>query len=195
MHAHDISFNRLTQNFRHALALNEDRRHMRPKYEFPKFSETKVVLSSRSFIQAWFVGAHMDMGGSSEKDGLALYPLQWILGESQSKGLVLEFEQLRSPWSGIDNPLRVVFPENENDGKGQDVWTCTTKTGVCVRMQDLRNFHQLQKYHGRYGIKINGREQFYWPRKGREIFSANGGLRGYCGWGTSRLEIPFQCSY
>ncbi len=195
MHAHDISFNRLTQDFRHALALNKDRRHIRPKYEFPRFGETKVVLSSRNFVQVWFVGAHMDMGGSSAKDGLALYPLQWILGESPSKGLVLEFEQLRSPWSGIDNPLRIVFPDDENDGKGQDVWTCTTKNGVCVHMQDLRNVHQLQKHHGRYGIKINGHEQFYWPRKGREIFSANGELRDYCGWGTSRLEIPFQRSY
>ncbi|KAL8664470.1 MAG: hypothetical protein Q9202_003020 [Teloschistes flavicans] len=181
-HTHDISFNRSTQNFRHALALNEDRKHMRPKYEFPKFGETKVGLSRRSFIQAWFVGAHMDMGGSSEKDGLALYPLQWILGESQSKGLVLEFEQLKAPWSGIDDPLRVVFPESEYDGKGQDMWTCTTKNGVCVRMQDLRKVHQLQRYQGRYSIKINSREQSYWPRKARDIFNANEELRGYCGW-------------
>lgn len=168
---------------------------MKPKCEFPRFDETKVVPSTRSFIQAWFIGAHMDMGGSSEKDGLALYPLQWILVESQSKGLVLEFERLRSSWSGIDSPLRVVFPENENDGKGHDVWTCTTKNGVCVRMQDLRNVHRLQKYHGRYGIKINSVEQFYWPRTNRKIFSASEELRGYCGWGTSRFEIPLLRSH
>ena len=153
-----------------------------------------MVLSRRSFIQAWFVGAHMDMGGSSEKDGLALYPLQWMLGEAQSKGLVLEFEQLKPPWNGIDDPLRVVFPQTEDDGKGHDMWTCTTKNGVCVRMQDLRKVHQLQKHHGRYGIKINSRQQFYWPRKVREIFNANEELRGYCGWGMSLLENPCQCS-
>lgn len=156
---------------------------MKPKYEFPNFTENKVVLAGRSFIQAWFLGAHMDMGGSSEKDGLALYPLQWILGESQSKGLVLEFEQLKPPWPGIDNPLRILFPEDENDGKGHDAWTFTTKNRVCVRMQDLRHVHQLQKYRGRYGVKVNSVEQFYWPRKTREIFFANEGLRGYCEWG------------
>ncbi|KAL8766023.1 MAG: hypothetical protein Q9194_006392 [Teloschistes cf. exilis] len=131
-HIYDISFNKSTQNFRHALALNENRRHMKPAYEFPKFGETKIALSKRSFVQAWFVGAHMDMGGSSAKDGLALYPLQRMLGESQSKGLVLEFEQLRAPWSGIDDPLRVVFPEDEYDGKRRYMWTCTTRNGVCV---------------------------------------------------------------
>ena len=182
---YDISFNRSTQHFRHALAMNEDRRAMKPKYEFPDFSETKVSLSKRSFIQAWFVGAHIDMGGSSEKDGLALYPLQWILGESQSKGLVLGFEQSRIPWSGIDNPLRVLFPENEGDGKGHDMWTGTTKNGVCVCMQDLRKVHQLAKYQGRYSVKINSRDKSMWPRKAREIFNANNDLRGYCGWGAS----------
>ncbi|KAL9580058.1 MAG: hypothetical protein Q9203_006458, partial [Teloschistes exilis] len=181
-HIYDISFNKSTQNFRHALALNENRRHMKPAYEFPKFGETKIALSKRSFVQAWFVGAHMDMGGSSAKDGLALYPLQRMLGESQSKGLVLEFEQLRAPWSGIDDPLRVVFPEDEYDGKRRYMWTCTTRNGVCVRMQDLRQVHQLQRYHGRYSIKINSREQSYWPRKAREIFNVMGELRGYCRW-------------
>ncbi|KAL9032121.1 MAG: hypothetical protein Q9180_006687 [Flavoplaca navasiana] len=95
---HDISFNRSTQNFRHALALNEDRKLMKPNYEYPDFGKTKIGLLKRSFIQSWFVGAHIDMGGSSPKDGLALYPLQWMLVESQSQGLVLEFEQLGSHW-------------------------------------------------------------------------------------------------
>ncbi|KAI4252200.1 MAG: hypothetical protein L6R42_008072, partial [Xanthoria sp. 1 TBL-2021] len=73
---HDISFNRSTQHFRHALALNEDRQLMKPNYEFPDFSGTKIGLLKRSFVQAWFVGAHIDMGGSSQNGGPALYLLQ-----------------------------------------------------------------------------------------------------------------------
>ena len=180
---HDISFNRSTRHFRHALALNEDRSLMRPKYEFPDLKKTKVTLPGRSFIQAWFVGAHIDMGGSAERDGLALYPLQWILDESQSKGLVLEFEQLEPPWSEIDDPLRVVFPQSEADGKGRDLWTCKMKNGVCVRMQDLRKVHRLQKYRGRYSVKVNSRDQYHWIKKPRKSFS-NKELRGYCGWGA-----------
>ncbi|KAL8775566.1 MAG: hypothetical protein Q9209_000062 [Squamulea sp. 1 TL-2023] len=193
---HDISFNRSTQHFRHALALNEDRVLMKPNYEFPDFSGTKIGLLKRSFIQAWFVGAHIDMGGSSEKDGLALYPLQWMLIESQSQGLVLEFEQLKAPWSGIDNPLRVVFPESEKEGKGRNIETFTTKNGICVRMQDLRKVHKLPDYRGRYSININSRTQFYWQRKAREIFVAREELRGYCEWapqGTIIHPSVYQC--
>ncbi|KAL9611274.1 MAG: hypothetical protein Q9167_004071 [Letrouitia subvulpina] len=147
---------------------------------------------------AWFVGAHIDMGGSSEKDGFALYPLQWILGESQSKGLVLEFEELKPPWSGttgIDNPLRVIFPEDEEDGKGQDTWTCVTKNRVHVRMQDLRKVHGFKKYRDRYSIKLNSREQSYWPRKAREVFNSSEELRGYCGWEASQGTIIHPSVY
>lgn len=186
---HDIYFNRSTQHFRHALALNEDRQLMKPNYESPDFSGTKIGLLKRSFVQAWFVGAHIDMGGSSQKDGLALYPLQRMLAESQSQGLALEFEQLQSPCSGIDNPLRVVSPVRKKEGKGRELETFTTKNGINVQLQDLRKVHALPQYQGRYSIKINSRTQFYWAREARKIFNADEELRGYCGWGM----FPGHC--
>ena len=184
---HDLSFNNTTQHFRQALALNEDRRHMEPEYEFPNFDEAWTTLSHRSFVQAWFVGAHIDMGGSEKKDGLALYPLQWILGESKSKGLVLEFQPV--PGAPIDNPLRVVLLQNESDGKDRNVWKCTTENGVNITMQDLREVNKPEAYGSRYDTKINSRKGALWPRKAREVFVNGGVLQGYCKWSMTFL-IP-----
>lgn len=67
---YDLSFNRSIDHFRHSLALNERRAAFSPEYEFPELDNGQQ--RTRSFLQAWFVGAHMDIGGSSPKDGLSL---------------------------------------------------------------------------------------------------------------------------
>lgn len=66
----EISFNDSIQHLRHALALNEDRRVYKPDYYFPDYK--RLPLARRSIVQAWFVGAHIDIGGSAARDGLAL---------------------------------------------------------------------------------------------------------------------------
>ena len=186
---HDISFNDSTQHFRHALALNEDRKAMEPEYAFTNFVEERTKLVRRSIVQAWFVGAHIDMGGSAKNDGLSLYPLQWILGESEAKGLKLEFTKLVHPRAIIDNPLHVIHPRNEDEGKGCDPWKCTTSNSINVLVQDLRNVHELDVYNQRYSIKINSRKGFYWDRQNREPFARNGWLKGHCTFGRSVLRF------
>lgn len=186
---HDISFNDSTQNLRQALALNEDRKAMKPEYVFPDYGNTRSQLSNRSIIQAWFVGTHIDMGGSAQRDGLSLYPLQWMLLESQSKGLVLEFSRTLDPLIRIDDPLKVVFPKHEADGKGQDPWSCTTDNGIDMHMQDLRRVHELKKYKGRYAINLSCRKAHLWIKKTREPFNADGSLRGYCSFGKIVLLL------
>ena len=62
-------------------------------------------------VQAWFLGAHGDIGGGARHDGLSLYPLQWILIESKRYGLGLEFRQVPRRSSLIQNPLEVIFSE------------------------------------------------------------------------------------
>jgi Uncharacterized alpha/beta hydrolase domain (DUF2235) len=174
----DISFNTSIEHLRHAVALNEDRSVMTPEYLFPEFNED--TLRDRSFIQAWFLGAHIDMGGSTVKDGLALYPLQWMLLESEKKGLVLEFDTSFNKQASIDNPLKVVFPEDEADGKGRGLWACKVRNGLTVEMQDVRKVHGLPKYKGRYGLRLNRNNAVFWPRKMREPFAIDGYLNGYC---------------
>lgn len=189
----DISFNGSIQHFRHALALNEDRKVMDPEYAFPSYSTPPTELLERSIIQAWFVGAHLDMGGSAEKDGLALYPLQWILDESESKGLVLEFSELNHDWARIDDPLRVVFPSSKREGNSIEIWTFEIENGVKVRMQDLHKVHECEAYKGRYSIKVNKRQRFYWRRQAREPFNEdNGELTGYNLSSMSYFKVLYE---
>ena len=178
---HEISFNRSIQHLRHALALNEDRQAFTPEYIYPDYNQ--VSLLNRSIIQAWFVGAHIDVGGSAAKDGLALYPLQWMLLESQAKGLALEFDGSFGGRVYIDNPLDVVFPPTEQLGKDHDLWYCKAENGMKIGMQDLRAVHKLEKYAGRYAIHLNRRRHPFMRKKARRPFSADGTLEGYCGYG------------
>lgn len=162
---------------------------MTPEYVFPDYGNTRSRLSNRSIVQAWFCGAHIDMGGSAKKDGLSLYPLQWMLLESQSKGLILDFS---TTFTQIDDPLKVVFPKHEADGKGQDPWSCTTDNGIQVRMHDLRRVHELQKYGSRYAIDLNRQKAHLWPRKTRQPFNTDGSLRGYCSFGKTTVLLLFE---
>jgi len=166
---------------RHALALNENRKDFHPEYLYPEFSLAK--LRERSFVQAWFLGAHIDLGGSAAKDGLSLYPLQWMFLESRSKGLGLEFDSSFSGRVYIDNPLNVIFPEHVQQGKGEDLWCCKVENGVVVEMQDLRKVHKLVQYKQRYKVQVNKHHAAYWTRRSRDPFNKDGELKGYCEYG------------
>ena len=186
---YDISFNDSIQHFRHALALNEDRRVMTPEYLFPEIG--RLQLSKRSIVQAWFLGAHIDIGGSAAKDGLSLYPLQWMLLESQSKGLVLRFDGSFAGRAIIDNPLDIVFPPDEKHGKGQELCSYKNKNKFGIEMQDLRQVHTLTRYGSRYGIHVNRSNHFWMLKKARQPFSADGELEGYCNFGSCLILKAF----
>jgi hypothetical protein len=181
---YDITFNESIQHMRHALAINEDRSAFVPEYVFPEFNRNH--LRKRSFIQAWFLGSHLDLGGSAPKDGLSLYPLQWMLLESEQLGLVLEFDGSFGSRAKIDNPLQVVFPKR-NDPEGGTTWSCQVSNDsddkLTVKMQDLRLVHEETKYRGRYNIHLNKRDAIYWSRTSRQPFNSEGELLGYCSYG------------
>lgn len=179
---YDISFNDSIQHLRHALALNEDRKSFEPEYYFPAY---KNLGMGRSFIQAWFVGAHIDIGGSAARDGLALYPLQWMLTESQGKGLVLEFDRSFDQQAAIDCPLDLVFPPNDNLGKGVDMCSFQIENSLNVDMQDLRKVHGLKQHRGRYAIHINRSTWNLGVKEPRTPFNQDGTLRGYFNFGLT----------
>ncbi|KAK1689323.1 hypothetical protein BDP55DRAFT_759517 [Colletotrichum godetiae] len=101
----DVSF---VEDVRHALALNEERRAL-PLLPIGLSEDGHV---KGSYLQAWFVGAHADMGGGAERDGLSLYPLQWMFIESKSRGLVPYHEPPNRIKGLIESPLDLAFPES-----------------------------------------------------------------------------------
>ncbi|KAF6841016.1 hypothetical protein CMUS01_03680 [Colletotrichum musicola] len=167
----DISVNPSIENYRHALALNETREVMTPECDSPRFAVDRSSLARHSaFVQAWFVGAHVDMGGSSEMDGLSLYPLQWMLAESRKLGLRLGFSSFKGR-ARIENPIHLVGLDTE-----RLPWTCTSKNGTIFEMQDIRGVHK----DNRHSTRINRAKGALWRRKGRTPFDQDGKLEGYC---------------
>ena len=154
----DIGVSSNVYHVRHALALFERRYHFPlERFELPKYDEGDK--EERSFQEAWFAGSHGDIGGACEDDGLALYPLQWILSEAQKFGLVLEFNDEES--GGIVDPQTLIFPGGNREQK-----TIKCVNGISVRMHDLSEIHKRAGFNPRIS-------KTFWNTE-RQIFEDNG---------------------
>lgn len=65
----------------HALAVDEHREKYKPTL-WPQETSRDQFMEQR-----WFVGAHSNVGGGYDRDGLFLRPLQWIQGHALRLGL------------------------------------------------------------------------------------------------------------
>ncbi|WP_449432674.1 DUF2235 domain-containing protein [Pseudomonas putida] len=70
---------------RHAIAMHEQRK----SFEVLPFSYSR---SHPDVIQAWFTGAHADVGGGypDDESGLSLNALSWMMAEAASAGLYID---------------------------------------------------------------------------------------------------------
>ncbi|KAL1615001.1 hypothetical protein SLS54_009342 [Diplodia seriata] len=191
---HDLSFNDSIKHVRHAVAFNEDRRHFLPEL-FD--TDAMTFADGRSLVQAWFVGAHADIGGGASDDGLSLYPLQWMFLESRACGLVLEHKPERRVLQNlIDNPLTLTFPDDTTveENSESSVWDFRYSNGMEVSMHDLRTSHNhgnLQKWPRKklekrsvvrtstHMVRINPGIRTTLVSSGDRRPFANGNLRGY----------------
>ena len=179
----DTSFNSSTQHFRHAVALHEDRKILSPEVLYPEdFYKTDLKPQGRSFVQALFIGSHGDMGGTSPKAGLSLYPLQWMILEAISCGIHIELDSTVPTSHGgpLSRPLAMVFPKKSTKSKDVIKMIFTTANGVAITMHDLRSVHDGSRTQDRYGIKLGSRPVSLRMKKQRSPFDNNGYLRGYC---------------
>ena len=164
-------------HLRHALALHEDRKSYQPEYY-----GGETLPDEHSLVQAWFLGAHIDMGGSAAEDGLSLYPLQWVLAESSSQGLALEFDGTFGNRAPIDDPLQITFPSGL---VASNLHYLEAENGIRTPMQDIRRIHEDDRYRKRYSMLITRSNRFWMPKRARTPFDKNGTLKGYCGDGQS----------
>jgi hypothetical protein len=70
----------IVQHARHAMAVDEKRKIFEPTL-WPSHA------SHQTLEQRWFVGAHANVGGGYERDGLFARPLQWLQTEGILQGL------------------------------------------------------------------------------------------------------------
>ncbi|KAF8453365.1 hypothetical protein BGX38DRAFT_1178324 [Terfezia claveryi] len=121
----------LVDHFRHALALNEQR-----SLFSPSFWKSDSQSSDRSYLEAWFFGHHHDIGGGDDFQGLALWPLQWILHASMESGLILD---------STIKPYDILFTGANN--------VFETPHEISLQMFDMIRHHAESR--GKWGLKLN----------------------------------------
>jgi len=81
---HDVKLSSIVKNAFQALAIDEHRR----EYEATIWSPSE--RPDQRIEQAWFPGAHANIGGGYKKDVLADVPLAWMMDRAESCGLALD---------------------------------------------------------------------------------------------------------
>lgn len=129
------------------------------------------------------------MGGLTPKDELSLYPLQWMLLESASAGLVLEFDGSFGGGANIDNPINVVLPRFYSTRELIVPWELRVNNKLVVSMRDLGEIHRDTL--GCYEVKLN-KSHLRFPTEARETFTREpegDHLRGYCSYGEFNMAL------
>jgi hypothetical protein len=158
-HQYDISFVPSIRNLRHALAFNETK--LSPDVLENPASST---MKDRSFIQAWFMGDHQDMGGGTLNDGLSLYPLQWMLIDALRCGLRVQSD-------GKDKYLELAFPQFMGNapklGGGEKIeWRLRFTNDLWVTMFDVQSLHSDTSSDSNHAIRLSpGSRGFKTQRK------------------------------
>ncbi|OIW27581.1 hypothetical protein CONLIGDRAFT_440593 [Coniochaeta ligniaria NRRL 30616] len=132
---YDISLTDNTEHVRHALALLESRHFFASNtYNLGSMDLTR----GRSCMEAWFLGGHGNLGGSREADGLSLWPLQWLLSEAQTCGLVTGFVHLDN--IQVQDPVEYAMPGVTQEER------ILLKNGRQVRMWDLTDVFSESRF-------------------------------------------------
>jgi uncharacterized protein (DUF2235 family) len=86
---HDTQLSSKVKFAYHALAIDEHRTPFKPTLW------TNVPKPGQTVEQVWFAGAHSDIGGSSDADGLGDVSLQWMISRASACGLAFHEADMR----------------------------------------------------------------------------------------------------
>lgn len=88
---HDVSLNDKVDCARHALAIDEQRRTFAPCIWQQVRGEDGTPVNTRTDVkQVWFEGVHTDVGGGYDESALSDLVLNWMVGEAQQWGLIVD---------------------------------------------------------------------------------------------------------
>ena len=127
--------------------------------------------SGRSCVEAWFMGGHGNIGGAQACDGLALWPLQYLLSEAQHLGLVLGFQMHER--ARINNPLDYSMPAETQP------YDIPIKGGPDLKMWDI-----TPKFVDNLAPLVYLSQAAYDSVSDREIPALQAASQGYCKWIT-----------
>ena len=125
-----------------------------------------------------------------DRDGLALYPCQWLLSEARDVGLHLGFTPVTYSTLSIkekptvDSPLELCFPAAQAEVNGFAAKLITSTNGMSMKMRDLETTHTRSGYDS----QITQRKSFWSVSSApRDVF-ADDKLIGYIESGECRED-------
>jgi hypothetical protein len=115
----------------HAISIHETMKKLKPDLQSARNTDDP------DFVEAWFVGAHVDVVGGTTREGLSLYPLQWILIEARACGLALvECGSVESQDAG-KRTMQLALPAAE----ASTPWTFKYAKNINISIYDIRVSH------------------------------------------------------
>ena len=141
----------------------------------PAGAGSQSLEERRPLIEAWFVGAHWEVGGSADNHGLSLYPFHWIVSEAEAAGLFLGFVEPPGAMRNVGNTLNLVSPRDEASGPEVQGHKIVTTNGIQYSLHDFRHFHKDKILGSAYSVRINipTVKNFIFTHKPREPFLGN----------------------
>ncbi len=139
---HDTEPSSSVRCARHALAIDEHRDEFVPTLWTGKEPE------GTSVEQAWFAGAHSDVGGGYAERALADIPLAWMAEEAEAAGLVLD-------WSMLPDPARLDPLAAQHD----------SRQGLSAKDRLTPTYRRV----GEIDCEVGLLARLYVPRKGKRV--------------------------
>ena len=116
----------------HAVSIHETMQKLEPD-----ILQSTLSHGHYDFVEAWFVGAHVDVVGGAAHDGLSLYSLQWILIEARACGLAfVEGDSVESQDTG-NRTMQLALPT----AAASNPWNFRYVNGINIVMYDIRVSH------------------------------------------------------
>jgi uncharacterized protein (DUF2235 family) len=150
------------RTFRHAIALDERRRMFRLHTWNPKqvFMSNRFSKTNNSFEQdikeVWFSGVHADIGGGYPEleSALSKYPLLWMIGEAEEKGLKFNAQSVNQLAFGIQregSPFSYVNPNYEVENDAHNSLSLAWKPLEYLPKSDrYKEWMRLKSFAGHY---------------------------------------------
>ncbi|MBV7378458.1 DUF2235 domain-containing protein [Maritimibacter dapengensis] len=99
---HDADLSSSVVAARHAVAIDERRRHFPPAL-WRNLDELNAKSGSLAYLQQWFPGNHRILGGGGTVPELSAYPTEWIAAGASAQGLTFDPARL-SAITAMKNP-------------------------------------------------------------------------------------------
>jgi uncharacterized protein (DUF2235 family) len=124
-HFHQESPNNI-QNFRQALALDEQRKEFLPVY-----FDANALQSQK---EVWFAGAHSNVGGGYVDSNLSDIALFWMLNEAQQQGLNMDLSTIPG-W-------KMQYPDGEIRNSYNEFWNAIPVVGKLMEKLHLEKVNR-----------------------------------------------------